>query len=74
MNFYTCHACAVALVNGDLSALEDSNGVEDMARIEASIDAMGLVALSKTVDHGWYFDCFVCDEVCSGAMSIFESV
>lgn len=67
--FYTCHGCAVALVNGDLSALEDSN---DAARIVASIESMGLVTMTETIDPGWHFDCYVCDEVCLGEMVTFE--
>lgn len=72
MIFYACHDCAVAVVNDDLSGLEYSNDADDMDRIVASIEAMGLVTLDKTVDYGWYFDCFICDEVCNGEMNIFE--
>lgn len=74
MSYNTCNACAVALVNGDLSALEYSNGIEDMARIEASIEAIGLVTLVKTEDPGSYFECFICDDVCLGNMSTFAEV
>lgn len=73
MIFNTCNSCAVAVVNDDLSALEDSHGIEDMARIEASIESMGWVAMTETVDLGHYFTCYVCDEVCLGEMFIFES-
>ena len=74
MSYNTCNACAVALVNGDMSALEYSNGIEDMARIEASIEAMGLVTLVDTKDTGGYFECFVCGEICLGKMAIFGEV
>lgn len=74
MTYQTCDHCAVALVNGDLSALEDSNSIEDMASIVASIEAMGLVALVDTKDPRSYFECFVCSEVCLGDMSTFEQV
>lgn len=74
MNYNTCNACAVALVNGDLSVLEYSNGIEDMDRIVASIESLGLVTLVKTEDHGGYFYCYVCDDVCLGEMSTFEEV
>ena len=72
MNYNTCDHCAVALVNGDLSGLEYFYGVEDMARIVASIESMGLVTLAETIDTGCYFDCYVCDEVCLGNMYTFE--
>ena len=74
MTFETCDHCAAALVNGDLSGLEFFYEDEDMARIEASIEAMGLVTLTETLDLGSYFECFVCDEVCLGKMSTFERV
>jgi len=74
MTYQTCDYCAVALVNGDLSGLDYFYGVEDMARIEASIEAMGLVTLVDTKDTGRYFDCFVCGETCLGDMSTFEEV
>lgn len=74
MTFETCDYCAVALVNGDLSGLEFFYGDEKMASIEASIEAMGLVALTETLDLGSYFECFVCDEVCIGEMSTFERI
>lgn len=72
MSYQTCDYCAVAIENGDLSGLEFFYGVEDMARIEASIESMGLVTLVETLDTGCYFDCFVCDEVCLGEMFTFE--
>lgn len=74
MNFNTCDHCAVALVNGDLSGLEYFYGIEEMARIEASIESMGWVVMTETVDLGHYFTCFVCDEICLGEMSTFEQV
>ena len=74
MNYNTCGHCAVALVNGDLSGLKSFYGVEDMARIEASIESMGWVAMTETVDLGHYFTCYVCDEICLGEMSTFEEV
>lgn len=74
MTYNTCNACAVALENCDLSGLEYSNGIEDMNRIVASIESMGLVTLVDTKDTGGYFDCFVCSEICLGKMFIFEQV
>ena len=74
MNYNTCGHCAVALVNGDLSGLESFYGIEDMDRIEASIESMGWVAMTETVDLGHYFTCYVCDEICLGEMSTFEEV
>lgn len=74
MTFNTCHTCAVAVVNDDLSGLEYSHWGEEMDLIVASIEAMGWVTLTKTVDRGWYFDCFVCSEVCLGEMATFERV
>ena len=74
MIFNTCDYCAVALVNGDLSGLEFFYGVEDMARIVASIESMGLVTLVETKDLGSYFGCFVCGETCLGEMSTFEEM
>lgn len=70
MAFQVCSHCAAALVNGDLSGLE----TEDVARIEARIEAMGLVAMTETIDPGWYFDCDVCEETCLGEICIFEPV
>ena len=72
MTFNTCDHCAVAIENGDLSGLESFYGIEDMARIVASIESMGLVTLVETIDPGFYFECFVCDETCLGEMSTFE--
>lgn len=72
MIFNTCDHCAVAIENGDLSGLEFFYGVEDMARIEASIESMGLVTLVETIDTGCYFDCYVCSEICLGEMFTFE--
>ena len=72
MIFNTCGHCAVAIENGDLSGLESFYGIEDMDRIEASIESMGWVAMTETVDLGHYFTCYVCDEVCLGEMFIFE--
>ena len=72
MTFNTCSHCAVALVNGDLSGLEYFYDDEKMAQIEASIESMGLVTMTEALDPGYYFDCFVCDEVCLGEMSTFE--
>lgn len=74
MTYNTCDYCAVALVNGDLSGLEFFYGVEDMARIEASIESMGLVTLVETIDTGCYFDCYVCGETCLGEISTFEEM
>ena len=74
MNFNTCGHCAVAIENGDLSGLESFYGVEDMTRIVASIESMGLVVITDTIDTGCYFDCYVCDEVCLGNMYTFEEV
>ena len=73
MNYNTCGHCAVAIENGDLSGLESFYGVEDMARIVASIESMGLVTLVETIDPGFYFECFVCDETCLGEIFTFES-
>ena len=73
MTFNTCDHCAVAIENGDLSGLESFYGIEDMARIVASIESMGWVTLVETIDPGFYFECFVCDETCLGEMFIFES-
>ena len=72
MIFNTCDHCAVAIENGDLSGLESFYRVEDMARIVASIESMGLVTMIESIDTGCYFDCYVCDEVCLGEMFIFE--
>ena len=72
MKYQTCGHCAVAIENGDLSGLESFYGVEDMARIVASIESMGLVTMIESIDPGWYFDCFVCSEVCLGEIFIFE--
>ena len=74
MIFNTCDHCAVAIENGDLSGLEFFYGVEDMARIEASIESMGWVTMTETVDLGHYFTCYVCDEVCLGEMYTFEEM
>lgn len=74
MTFYTCHTCAVAVVNDDLSGLEYSNGIEEMDLIVASIEAMGLVTMTKKENNGGYFDCFVCSEVCLGEMATFERI
>lgn len=74
MSYNTCGHCAVAIENGDLSGLEFFHGVEDMARIVASIESMGLVTLAETIDTGCYFDCYVCDEVCLGNMYTFEEM
>lgn len=74
MTFETCHHCAVALVNDDLSGLEYSNGIEDMARIEASIESMGMVTMIKEERAGGYFECYVCSEICLGDMATFENV
>ena len=72
MKYQTCGHCAVAIENGDLSGLGSFYGIEDMARIVASIESMGLVTMIESIDPGWYFDCFVCSEVCLGEMFIFE--
>ena len=72
MKYQTCGHCAVAIENGDLSGLESFYGIEDMARIVASIESMGLVTMIESIDPGWYFDCFVCSEICLGEMFIFE--
>ena len=74
MNYNTCGHCAVAIENGDLSGLESFYRVEDMERIEASIESMGWVTMTETVDLGHYFTCYVCDEVCLGEMYTFEEV
>ncbi len=74
MTYNTCDHCAVALVNGDLTGLEFFYGVEDVARIEDRIESMGLVTLTETLDPGYYFDCFVCEEVCLGEISTFEEM
>lgn len=74
MNFETCHGCAVALVNCDLSGLEDNNGAEDMARIVASIESMGLVTMIREEYAGRYFECFICGQNCIGEMATFERV
>ena len=73
MTFNTCGHCAVAIENGDLSGLESFYGIEDMARIVASIESMGWVTLVETIDPGFYFECFVCDETCLGEIFTFES-
>lgn len=72
MTFETCHTCAVAIVNDDLSGLEYSHWGEEMDRIVASIESMGLVTMIKEERAGGYFECFVCDEVCIGEMATFE--
>ena len=72
MKYQTCGHCAVAIENGDLSGLKSFYGVEDMERIEASIESMGLVTMIESIDPGWYFDCFVCSEICLGEIFIFE--
>ena len=74
MSYNTCGHCAVAIENGDLSGLESFYGIEDMARIVASIESMGLVTLVETIDPGLYFECFVCDETCLGEMFTFEEM
>ena len=72
MRYQTCGHCAVAIENGDLSGLKSFYGIEDMARIVASIESMGLVTMIESIDPGWYFDCFVCSEICLGEIFIFE--
>ena len=74
MVFHVCSHCAVALENGDLSGLESFYGDEGMARIVASIESMGLVAMTETIDPGWWFDCDLCDETCLGEICTFERV
>ena len=72
MIFNTCDHCAVAIENGDLSGLESFYGIEDMARIEAALEAIGWVTMTETVDRCHYFTCYVCDETCLVEMFIFE--
>lgn len=74
MAFHVCSHCAAVLVNDDLSGLEFSYGAEDVARIEARIESMGLVAMTESVDPGWYFDCDLCEETCLGEICTFEQV
>lgn len=73
MKFNTCHTCAVAVVNDDLSGLDYSHDAEDMDLIVASIESMGWVTMTKEEDNGGYFECYVCSEVCLGTMATFES-
>ena len=74
MRYETCHTCAVAIVNDDLSGLEDHFWGDDMDRIVASIESMGLVTLVNTERSAGYFSCYVCDQICLGEMSTFEQV
>lgn len=74
MAYQVCSHCAAVLVNGDLTSLEFSFGAEDMARIEARIESMGLVTMTETVDPGWWFDCDLCEETCLGEICTFERV
>ena len=74
MMYQVCSHCAVALVNGDMTGLEFFYGVEDMARIEERIESMGLVTMTETIDPGWFFDCYVCEENCTGEICTFEPV
>lgn len=74
MIFETCNTCAIALVNCDMSGLEYSHGIEDMDRIVASIESMGLVTMTKAEANSGYFECFVCGQICLGDKSFFERV
>ena len=72
MIYQVCSHCAVALVNGDMTGLEFCQ--KDLERIEEQIESMGLVTMTETIDPGWFFDCYVCEENCSGEICTFEPV
>lgn len=74
MRFETCHSCAVAIVNDDLSGLENHFWGDEMDQVVASIISMGLVTMTNTERSAGYFPCYVCDQVCLGEMSTFETV
>ena len=72
MRFETCHTCAVAIVNDDLSGLENNFWGDEMDQVVASIISMGLVTMTSKERSAGYFSCYVCDQVCLGEMATFE--
>lgn len=74
MTYETCHECAVALVNGDMTSLEYSHCSDVMDRIVATMEVMPLVTLVEEHEAAGYFECYVCGEVCLGTVAKFKEV
>lgn len=72
MMYQVCSHCAAALVNGDMTGLEFCQ--KDLDRIEERIESMGLVTMTESVDPGRFFDCYLCEENCTGEIYLFEPV
>lgn len=68
--FNVCDTCAVGVVNGDDSVWDDFSE-DDLASVEASIEAMDWVAPISVDDIGC-FSCFVCDQVSYGKAHTFD--
>lgn len=66
MEYRACPTCGVALANADTSGISP----EDLQTVESSIEAVGLVALTRTITDVEYFDCWFCHEVCMDESTI----
>ena len=70
MSYYVCEQCATGLTNDDWTYVDsycqtEDETIEELARLHASIEAMGNVEMSNAVCDG-YHDCFVCDSTFIG--------
>ena len=69
--YAVCQPCAVAVAYGDTSGVDP----ECLPGVEASIEAMGLVACTGEVEMNVYWECFVCDDtLCHGEAYAFETL
>ena len=69
--YAVCTSCAVVLSNADTSHIEES----ELPRIEAAIEAMGLVAHVETEHNDGYWNCDVCGDIlCGDDSEIYEEI
>lgn len=68
--YHVCDTCTVVLSNADTSGIDD----EDLDRITANVEALGLVAHLGTFDQYGYWSCAVCGYDTIGDSNVFEQV